>query len=599
MAEPLPAPSSPGVTTASPSNIRELVVTLFELGREVTSVLDLDELFPKLPALIARITKFNAFAVYLLDEKREELSIAYSVGYPEDVARTLRVKLGHGLVGTSAAEARNVLVNDVRADPRYVEAVPGSNSELVVPMRRKGRVIGAINLLSEQRDQFTQTDEMLLRQFAAHVAVAIENAKLFEKERQYANMLETLAEIGREFGAILNLDELLTRIASLARHVIDYRTFGILLVNQETQELELKSAVRYGEHVGQARIKIGSGLVGHACVTKEPILVNDVSADPRYINWVDDVKSELVIPLMAKDRCIGVFDLESPELNAFNKDHVEILTLLASQAAVAIENARLYETIRANEIRLEREISFAQRVQAALLPTEPPRRFKGVDVAARFSPARELGGDLYDFLTPESNSLVVAVGDVSGKGVPAALYSAFAGELVRSRTFRRRYTTERSSPAGILGSINTILYERQLEEYYVTLCYAVFDFKRRSVTMANSGLPYPLRVRGGGEPTQIELAGVPLGSFPGSSYDEVVFDLSPGDVFVFCSDGVFEAANDERQEFGVERLKEVIARSFDKPAHELVDDIFAAVDDFRRGALPNDDTTAVAVKITA
>ena len=168
-----------------------------------------------------------------------------------------------------------------------------------------------------------------------------------------------------------------------------------------------------------------------------------------------------------------MFDLESPELDAFNKSHVEILTLLASQAAVAIENARLYETIRANEVRLEKEIRFAQRVQAALLPTELPKRLKGVDVAARFAPARELGGDLYDFLAPEPNSLVVAVGDVSGKGVPAALYSAFAGELVRSRTFRRRYAPERFSPAGVLASMNTILHERQLEEYYCTLCYAV------------------------------------------------------------------------------------------------------------------------------
>jgi sigma-B regulation protein RsbU (phosphoserine phosphatase) len=586
------------VATVAPANIRELVVTLFELGREVTSVLNLEELLPKLPTLIARITKFNAFAVYLLDAKREELSIAYSVGYPSDVAKTLRVRMGHGLVGTAAAEARNVLVNDVHADPRYVEAVPGSNAELVVPMRRKGRVIGAINLLSETPGQFTETDEMLLRQFAAHVAVAIENARLFEKERQYTNTLETLAEIGREFGAVLNLDEVLTRIANLTRQVIDYRTFGILLLNEETQELELKSAVRYGEHRTQARIKVGSGLVGYAALHKEPVLVSDVSADPRYVNWVDDVRSELVIPLLVKDRCIGVFDLESPELNAFNKDHVEILTLLASQAAVAIENARLYETIRANEIRLEREIRFAQRVQAALLPTELPKRFKGLDVAARFSPARELGGDLYDFLSPDPNTLIVAVGDVSGKGVPAALYSAFAGELVRSRTFRRRYTAERSSPAGVLGSINTILYERQLEEYYVTLCYAAFDFKRRTVSMANSGLPYPIRVRAGAEPAQIELAGVPLGSFPGSSYDEVVFDLAAGDLFVFCSDGVFEANDANRGEFGAERLKDIVSASREKSARDVVDDVFAAVQAFRGETPPNDDTTVVAVKIT-
>ena len=256
------------------------------------------------------------------------------------------------------------------------------------------------------------------------------------------------------------------------------------------------------------------------------MLVPDVSKDPRYIKLVDDARSELVIPLLLKDRCIGVFDLESPELDAFTKSHVEILTLLASQAAVAIENARLYETIRANEIRLEKEIRFAQRVQAALLPTELPKRLKGVDVAARFAPARELGGDLYDFLAPEPNSLVVAVGDVSGKGVPAALYSAFAGELVRSRTFRRRYAPERSSPAGVLASMNTILHERQLEEYYCTLCYAVFDFKRRhgddgELRPAVSD-PLSQRSRPTRSPReQIELPGVPLGSFPGSSYDEV------------------------------------------------------------------------------
>src|SRR5205814_9176352 len=202
---------------------------------------------------------------------------------------------------------------------------------------------------------------------------------------------------------------------------------GIILINAETQDLEPKVAVRYGEKVSLPRLKVGTGLIGYAALHKQPVVVPDVSADSRYIKVVDDVRSELVIPLLVKDRCIGVFDLESPELDAFTKSHVDILTLLGSQAAVAIENARLYETIRANEDRLEKEIRFAQRVQAALLPTELPKRLKGVDVAARFEPALELGGDLYDFLAPEPNNLAVAVGDVSGKGVWAALYSAFAG----------------------------------------------------------------------------------------------------------------------------------------------------------------------------
>ena len=580
-----------------PATTAEQLTALFALGREVASVLDLDELLQKVPQLIARFTKFQAFAMYLLDPKRNELTIAYSVGYPEETARNLRLEVGHGLVGAAVADGQPILVNDVHTDPRYVEAVPGSNAELVVPLRRKGRVIGALNLLSDTAGQFTEADEAMLRQFGAHVAVAIENALLVEHDREYTSTLETLSEIGREFGAILQLDELLTRIANLTRRVIDYRTFGIMLLNEESGELEIKVAVRYGAAVHESRIKLGQGLVGYAALHKEPVLVPDVDADPRYIKVVEDARSELVIPLLLKDRCIGVFDLESPELDAFNKTHVEILTLLASQAAVAIENARLYETIRANEIRLEKELHFAQRVQTALLPTELPKRMKNVDVAACFSPARELGGDLYDYLAPEPNSLVVAVGDVSGKGVPAALYSAFAGELIRSRTFRRRYAPERFGPAGVLASTNTILHQRQLEEYYCTLCYAVFDFKRRSVTMANSGLPYPIRCSGD-TVSQIELPGVPLGSFAGSTYDEVSFDLAAGDLFVFCTDGVFEANDALGREFGAERLLQVVTETRSRTAREIVDAIFTAVQDFRADTPPNDDMTAVALRIT-
>ncbi len=582
---------------SSSSNTNDQLKALFDLGREVASVLDLDELLHKIPLLIARLTKFQAFAVYLLDPKRNELSIAYSVGYPDEVSRNLRLKVGHGLVGAAVAEGTPILVNDVHTDPRYVEAVPGSNSELVVPLRRKGKVIGALNLLSDTGGQFTEQDEAMLRQFASHVAVAIENALLVEHDREYTSTLETLAEMAREFAAILNLDELLTRIANLTRRVIDYRTFGILLLNDDTGELEMKVAVRYGDRVTMPRVKLGNGLTGYAALHKQTVLVPDVSVDERYIKLVDDARSELVIPLLLKDRCIGVFDLESPELDAFNKGHVEILQLLASQAAVAIENARLYQTIVANEERLEKEIRFAQRVQAALLPAELPKRLKGVDVAAKFAPARELGGDLYDFLTPETNSLVVAVGDVSGKGVPAALYSAFAGELIRSRTFRRRYAPERFSPAGVLASTNTILYERQLEEYYCTLCYAVFDLKRRTLTLANSGLPYPIRCSGG-TVSQIELPGVPLGSFAGSTYDELSFQLSRGDAYVFCTDGVFEANDGLGREFGAERLLKVVGDNKDRSARDMVDAIFAAVWSFRGDTPPNDDMTAVALRIT-
>lgn len=587
---------APGHETAR-AREHELLATLFDLGREITAVLDLNELLEKIPQLVARLIDFQAFAAYLLDDKKGELAIAYSVGYP-DGAASLRLRVGEGLVGAAVAEERPVLVNDVAREPRYVEAVPGMQAELVVPLRYKNRVIGALNLLSRCCDQFTDTDVAILRQFAAHVAIALANARLFERERQDAEIFETLAEIGRDMASILDLDELLTRLAQLMKRVIDYRTFGILLLNEQSQELEMKLAVQYGERFDIPKVRLGVGLVGYAALHKEAVLVPDVSKDRRYIRAVEDVRSELVVPMLLKERCIGVFDLESPELEAFDKRDAEVLTLLASQAAVAIENARLYEAVLANEARLEKEMRFAQRVHAALLPAGLPKRIRGADVAARFAPARELGGDFHDFLSPEANMLVVAVGDVSGKGVPAALYGAFAGELVRSRTFRRRYQPERTNPASVLAAINTILHERQLEEYYCTLCYALFDFKRRVMTLSNSGLPYPIRCSGEAC-RQLELPGVPLGLFAGSGYDELTFDLKVGDIFVFCTDGVFEAMNAANQEFTAGRLLPVVHQARELSARGIVDVIFEAVAEFRGDAPPNDDMTVVALKVTA
>jgi sigma-B regulation protein RsbU (phosphoserine phosphatase) len=587
-----PQAAPPGHPEASE---RELVTTLFDLGRQITSVLDFDELLRQIPRLIGRLISFDAFAVYLLEERRGELRMAYAVGYPEP-ERAIKLRLGVGLVGAAVASEQPLLVNDVGSDSRYVEFVPGMQSELVVPLRHKSRPIGALNILSHNQGQFTQRDVAIVSQFAAHVAVALVNARLFERSRLDAEAFETLAEIGHEVASVLDLDELFTRIAQLAKRVIDYRTFGILLVN-DNNELEMKLAVKYGEKVEVPRVALGEGLVGYAALHREAVLVPDVSQDPRYINLVPDVRSELAIPMLLKDRCIGVVDLESPELDAFSKRDVEILTLLASQAAVAIENAQLYEEVRATQERLEKEVRFAQRVQAALLPAGPPKRLKGVELAGAFASARELGGDFHEYLAPDSNNLVVAVGDVSGKGVPAALYSAFAAELVRGRTFRRRYLPERSSPAGVLSSVNTILHQRQLEEYYCTLCYTIFDLKRRTITLANSGLPYPIRCSAEGC-AQIELPGVPLGSFNGSTYDEVTYALHVGDVFAFCTDGVFEAMNADGGEFTGERLIEVVSASRDLPAKGIVEAIFKAVAEWRGETPPNDDMPAVVVRIT-
>jgi sigma-B regulation protein RsbU (phosphoserine phosphatase) len=580
-----------------PSNERDILLTLVDLGRQVASEIDFDELLRKIPELLKRLIEFDAFAVYLLDERRNQITIAFAVGYPEAACKGFRLSLSQGIIGHVVRTQETVTVGDVKSDAHYIEVVPGMASTVAVPLVHKGKSIGALNILSRQPDRYSDRDAAILREFAKMLGAAVVNARLYEREKLDADAFETLAKIGREVAAVLDLDDLLTRIAQLARHVIDYRTFGILLLNEDTNELEIKVAVQFAEKVALPKVPLGQGIVGYAAMHREAVVVPDVSNDSRYIKVVDDVRSELAVPMMLKDKCIGVFDLESPELDGFSKRDVEILTMLASQAAVAIENARLYETIRATEARMEMELGFAKRVQAALLPHGLPKKMKGVDVAVSFASARELGGDFHDFLLPDGHTLVIALGDVSGKGAPAAIYSVFAAELVRGRTFRRRYVPERSSPASVLASINTILHERHLEEYYCTLCYAAFDLKKRTVTMANSGLPYPVRASGDGC-AEIEVPGVPLGSFQGVTFNEVTLPLANDDVFVFCSDGVTEAMNTQLQLFTAPRLVDVVRESRGLSAREIVANVVGAVDGHRAGHPPNDDTTIVALRLS-
>jgi sigma-B regulation protein RsbU (phosphoserine phosphatase) len=276
------------------SSEREILLTLFDLGRQVASVIDFDELLERIPDLIRRLLQFDAFAVYLFDERHNTMSVAYAVGYP--TLQNFRLMPNEGIIGRVVTTQQTVVIGDVETDPRYIAVVPGMKSTIAVPLVHKKKTIGALNILSRERDRYTDRDASILWQFAALVASALVNARLFEQQRLDAGAFETLARIGREVAAVLDLDDLLSHVVELTRHVIDYRTFGILLLNEETKELEIKVAVQYGEKVVVPKVPLGEGLVGYAALHREAVNVPDVSQDPRYIRIVDDVRSELAVP---------------------------------------------------------------------------------------------------------------------------------------------------------------------------------------------------------------------------------------------------------------------------------------------------------------
>jgi len=364
--------------------------------------------------------------------------------------------------------------------------------------------------------------------------------------------------------------------------------FGILLLDPERNELVLRKSVQYGNLPERRAIKMGEGLCGTAALYKQPILVGNVTKDPRYLNLIPEARSELAVPLIHKDRVVGVFDLESTVLDHFTEEHVKILTPVAGQVAGAIENARLYEEILRKERRVEHEIALAQQVQRGLFPEDPPRS-PFFETSAHFFPARELGGDLYDFYDVKEDAMALAVGDVAGKGVAAALYGAFASGTVRARASRT------SSPATLLAGLNRTLRRRGVEGIFCALTFATFDFRAKKLCLAASGLPYPLHSRArSGECVPIDVAGIPLGAFEASSYEERQVDLEKGDVLVFHTDGLTEAHNG-REAYGVPRLTRLVKENASQ--QDLGARIIEDLEGFMGSAQFTDDVTLVVVRI--
>ena len=570
---------------------------LLEVADVVNTTLDLDTLLRRVAELIRRVIDYQIFAILLLNEKTQELRFRFAIGHTPETIEKTRVKMGEGVTGLAAQKREPILVEDVRNTPFYIEALPHVRSELAIPLIVKNRVIGVIDIESTHPNYFTPEHSRLLTVVGSRIAIGIENARLYTRVSRQARTLILLNEISRDLSSILNLDELLKRIGEQLTRIIDYQMFSILLVDPTGTKLEHRFSLRFNEKVQiKQQIPVGEGLVGYAVQNKEPLLIPDVTKDPRYIKLNPETRSELVVPLIYQGNVIGVLDLEHTKRRFFTEDHLRTMSTLAAQISIAIENARLYERVTLQEQRLERDLALARTLQFRLLPGKFPS-LANAELAARFNPAQAIGGDLYDFLQyPPSpagscpNCLGIAIGDVSGKGPAAALYAALVSGFLRS------HATDRPGAAEMLFLINKSLAERRVEAQYVTLAYAIWKDEERNLQVANSGLPRPIYCKQG-KIERVEAVGLPLGLFDTVEHEQIAFNAAPGDVFVFFSDGLVDATSPEGVLFGRGRIEKIVEQNWRLSADDLVKTLFQAVKDHTAGAEQFDDQTVVALKV--
>jgi len=573
-----------------PLELTELLTLLLEVSEQISSTLDLDELMKRMAEVVKRTIDYEVFAILLLHEKSKELSVRFSVGHPEEVVRNLRIKVGEGIVGRAAETRRSVLAGDVKQDPSYIESLPTMRSELAVPLIAKNRVVGVIDLESPWPDFFNEQHQNLLELLAGRMAMAIENARLYRRVLRQTRTLKVLNEISRELSSELVLKDLLRKIVTLTRRLIQYHRFSVMLFDEQTQTLNAVISMKEDERTPEkSTMTLEQGIVGAAARSRETLVVPDVSKDPRYIASEPETRAEMAVPLVHRDRVIGVVNLESPEPGYFTEEHARLLSTLAPQMAIAIENSRLYERLVTSEARRERDLERAQEIQRHLMPPLHPV-IPGLEAAARFLPARELGGDLYDFLTYARDRHVLAVGDVSGKGAPAALYGAMVSGILRS------FAPQKLSPPEMLRQLNRTLLERKVEGHFITLLYGLWEIKTRTLRLSNAGMPLPILLRRD-HSRQIRVEGIPLGLLENVNYQETPVSLESGDLLAFFSDGLLEAVNPEGEEFGVTRLLELLRQHASRRVAEILDAIVEEVARFEAGRLRRDDQTILLIRV--
>ena len=565
-----------------------------ETSKLLNSTLNIDELLDIILDLTAKAMEAQASSLLLIDKKSGKLELY--VSREAKHRKKLSQKMGEGIAGWVAENKEPVISNEVKKDPHFSpkleEQIGFSVDSLIcVPLLRRGNLIGVVSVANKlDEKKFDQADLDVFLSLADQIAIALDNSYLYRKAKKKTLEKETLLEVEKSLSSSLDLDEVLELILDSLLKVVKYDATAIFLIDKRKQQIEYIKARGFDPALEpDLQLKMGQGLAGWAAQTQKSLIVPNVEEDPRYIEARVETQSGMAVPIISNQRIIGVFSLESNALNAYDEDDLELLDAFASLAAISIERARQHQEILEKR-KLEEELSIARGIQKTFLPDKHPK-MPGFDISGINISSETVGGDYYDFIPIIENQVGIAIGDVSGKGIPAALIVAsFRASLIAE--IRNNYAIR-----SIMFKVNNLLFESTESDIYVTAVYGVLDTKNRIFTFTNAGHNAPIFRHADGRMEYLLEGGVALGIFENSEYEARPLSLSSGDIIVFYTDGVTEAKNEKDEEFGTKRLKQVINDSYHLNASEIQNNIYQAVKDFTGGKPKADDLTMIVIKV--
>jgi len=577
----------------TPTNHTRTEKLLLEAARIFNSTIEYEALIEQILRLVMTAVSARTALIFRVDHERTDIKIRM-MHCDERALEIFHLELGAGVVGWVAQHREAVLINDAAQNPQVdpeIERRVGEpvRSLVTVPLIGRGQMLGVLEAINKTDGEFTEADLDLLIGLANQIGVALNNAHLYRVARREALEKHLLFEIGKKLSGSLRLDAVLAEILHSLKQAIHFDAGGVFVINADNDEV---GSVYYeGYESGddeRVMTKVGQGLIGHVAKTGEPVVVSDVSKDNRYISARTTTRSEIVVPMVLDDRVIGVMNLESDTLNEYFPDDLSLMQAFATQAAVSIDRARLHEEMIAAK-RLEEQLSIARHIQQSFLPDDDPV-IPGYDISGRNVPSGQVGGDYFDFIKIVENQHGIAIADVSGKGIPAALIMAsFRASLIAE--IRNNYSIRI-----IAQKVNDLMWESVRSGRFVTGVYSVLDSRNHILTFTNCGHNLPILIRADGAIDYLREGGQVLGVTPHAVYEERPIFLAPGEVVVMYTDGVTEVFNDRDEEYGTERLAALVQANRGKTSQELVDLIHDTV---RAWAGPQhvfDDLTMIILK---
>ena len=532
---------------------------LAKSSHALNSTLDFDKLLNRILKIVQDALNVETASILFFDAHKDNLVFEHVRGKGGHDIIGLEIPIGEGVAGWVARYQRPVIINDLKKNKRFSQQIETklklkTRSIMSIPLKLRNKLIGVIEAINHRgKEPFTKEDLDVFVALGDHIATAIDNARLYREAERSRLENSLLYKISVSLGKSLTLDEVLEQILRSLKRLIPYDAAAIFVLDRKHHELV--SQLHHGydpKKETRLRLKLDEGIVGYAARHKQGVIVADTRKDDRYVTARTRSRSEMVAPMLSRGTVIGLFNLESNEIDAYSDRDLALLETFAAQAGVSIERAQLYEEQREKRAML-RELKLARTIQQFFTPRKS-RKLGGYTLTGRNYPSLELSGDYFDVYPLEKPYSAFAIADVAGKGVPASIImSSFRATLHTAAPYFTR-------AKDIARRANEILLETVRPEDFVTAFIGVVNSQTGEVTYCNAGHEPAILMRPNGDYRLLTTGGTVLGILKDIELQEDSFVL--GDEMLFAyTDGTTDAANPNEEPFGQERLISFLKRN--------------------------------------